>query len=574
MAYTNNILLFFKRNKYLIFIPLFYALFLIFKESFVYQSYFFFGSFILFAGCCVFFSGFSTQKSQRFKINFPLIISFLLILMPFVIGLITNRIGYEVTFYYGCVFALFIVFSFRQNNINIRQINKLIVAFAFCEAMICMLQSLELVTSATKFFEVAGISTNPNVTAMCIVMSLPAIISLFNKENRKILCVIIGIELVALILLKSRTAFLGVCVIAFCLLLKNCCKNRKMMAIVSICVVLTGILAVPTLYNFKKDSANGRFFIWKVATEMIIENPAGYGYGTVVNSYNKAQSVYIQTHTTTKQERNTAAFIYNLMNDYLEMAVMGGVAGGVLYLAFVTGILYVGLKYRETDFYAFLGVLAFAVMGLVNFAFFAPQVALLFAWYAAISTKNAKTLYKFKPNKSIFLIVGLAFLCVACGYVYARFKVNSAYNLLDNKNITEAKAELKKLKLFTSNEIYYRCFGDCCFAEKDFENALNYYSKAVEYACQPKTLLKMANCDFHLQNYEKALEYLHVASHIQPVLFEPHYCEMMIYLHSGNFEKAQQKANFILQKEIKFENPKIDFYKEKANKVLKIKQLQ
>ena len=84
----------------------------------------------------------------------------------------------------------------------------------------------------------------------------------------------------------------------------------------------------------------------------------------------------------------------------------------------------------------------------------------------------------------------------------------------------------------------------------------------------------MANCEFHLQNYEPALEYLHSASNIQPVLFEPHYCEMMVYLKSRNFEKAQEKANFILQKEIKFQNKKIDYFKEQANKVLKIKELQ
>jgi len=226
------------------------------------------------------------------------------------------------------------------------------------------------------------------------------------------------------------------------------------------------------------------------------------------------------------------------------------------------------------NFYAFLGVLAFAVMGLMNFAFFAPQIALLFAWYSAISTKNAKTLCEVKPNKNIFLIVGLAFLFVAGGYVYTRFKVNSAYNLYDDKNITGAKTELQKLKLFTSNEIYHLCFGDCYFAEKDYESALNYYSKAVEYAYHPKTLIKMANCEFRLQNYEKAIEYLHSASNIQPVLFEPHFCEMMVYLKSGNFEKAQEKANFILQKEIKFENKKIDYFKEQASKVLKIKELQ
>ena len=494
--------------------------------------------------------------------------------MPFLIWLITNKIGFEVTFYYICVFALFIVFSFLQNNINILKINKLIVAFALCEAIICILQSLGIVKSIANFFAIAGIAANPNVTAMFIVMSLPAIISLFSKENRKILCLIIGIEVVALILLKSRTAFVGICVIAFCLFLKNYYKNRKIIVIISVCVVLMGILIVPKLYNFKKDSADGRFFIWKVATEMITDKPLGYGYGTIVNSYNKAQSVYIQTHTLTKQEQKTAEYVYNFMNDYLEMAVMGGIAGGILYLMFVISILYLGLKHWKTDFYAFLAVLVFAVMGLMNFAFFAPQIALLFAYYSAISTKNAKTLCEIKPNRNIFLIVGLAFLFVACGYVYTRFKVNSAYNLYYDKNITEAKTELQKLKLFTSNEIYSLCFGDCYFAEKNFENALNYYSKAVDFAYHPKTLIKMANCEFHLQNYEPALEYLHSASNIQPVLFEPHYCEMMVYLKSRNFEKAQEKANFILQKEIKFQNKKIDYFKEQANKVLKIKELQ
>ncbi|MDR2510950.1 MAG: O-antigen ligase family protein [Bacteroidales bacterium] len=385
---------------------------------------------------------------------------------------------------------------------------------------------------------------------------------------------IIGIEIIALILLKSRTAFLGVCVVAFCLFLKNFYKNKKIIVLSGICIVLICILVIPKLYNFKKDSADGRFFIWKVATEMITDKPLGYGYGTIVNCYNKAQSTYIQTHTTTKQEQNTAEFTYNLMNDYLEMSVMGGVAGGILYLTFVVSVLYLGLKYWKRDFYTFIGVLVFAVMGLMNFAFFAPQVVLLFAYYAAISAKNAKVFCEIKATLNIFLVFGLAFLFVACGYIYVRFKINYAYELLENNHITEAKIKLQKTKLFTSNEIYYRCLGDCYFAEKDFAYSLNYYSKAVEYAYQPKTLIKMANCEFHFQNYEQALKYLHSASNVQPVLFEPHYCEMIVYLKSGKFEKAKDKAIFILQKEIKLQNKKIDFYQEQASKVLKITELQ
>ena len=569
-----------RENLFYLVIAAFYLCFVLFKDSFVYKSYFFFACFILFV--CVFLIYFSfvfRVDSGKIKINLPIILAFLLITIPFIIYLITNKIGLEFVFYYVCVFVLFIIFSFMQNSINILKINKLIIAFAFCETVICFLQFCGIIKSSTDVFEVTGISFNPNITAMFIALSLPVIISFFNKSNKKstkiFLCLLIGFELIALILLKSRTAFLGVCVIVFLLLLKNYYKNRKIIAIISVCVVLISILAIPKLYNLKKDSADGRFFIWKVATEMINKNPSGYGYGTTQSDYNKAQSVYFQQHTTTKQEQNTAEFTFNLMNDYLETAVMGGIAGGILYLAFIISILYFGLKHWNTNFYAFIGVFVFAVMSLVNFAFFVPQIALLFTYYSAISTKNAKALFTININKNLFFIFGSVFLFIACGFIFTRYNINSAYNLLDNKNPAEAKVKLKRLNLFTpTNEIYYRCFGDCYFAEKDFENALKYYSKAINYSYYPKTLIKMANCEFYLKNFGEALDNLQFTSNIQPVLFEPHYCEMMIYLNIKDLEKAHQKANFILQKEIKFENKKIDFYREQANKILKIKELQ
>jgi len=148
MEKTSNILGFLKQNKQFLFVPLFYGLFFVFKDSFIYKSYFFFGSFIMFVACCIFLSGFYKQKNQSFQINLPLIISIFLLIIPFLTLLITKTIGFEVAFYYLCVFALFMVFYFRQNYININNINKLIITFALCESIFCVLQFLNFLLSS------------------------------------------------------------------------------------------------------------------------------------------------------------------------------------------------------------------------------------------------------------------------------------------------------------------------------------------------------------------------------------------------------------------------------------------
>ena len=63
------------------------------------------------------------------------------------------------------------------------------------------------------------------------------------------------------------------------------------------------------MYGMKKDSADGRLLIWKLSAEMIVANPAGYGYGLFEKNYNLYQADHFSGHEHSGTERRNADFV-------------------------------------------------------------------------------------------------------------------------------------------------------------------------------------------------------------------------------------------------------------------------
>ena len=79
-------------------------------------------------------------------------------------------------------------------------------------------------------------------------------------------------------------------------------------------------------YHWKKDSADGRLLMWKVATQAVSENPwQGVGWNQVAGAYGDAQEKYFASGEATAQEEYVAGAPEYVFNEYLQTAMAWGI---------------------------------------------------------------------------------------------------------------------------------------------------------------------------------------------------------------------------------------------------------
>ena len=78
----------------------------------------------------------------------------------------------------------------------------------------------------------------------------------------------------------------------------------------------------------KKDSADGRRLMWKIAGRAIAENPwGGCGLGYFGGAFGKAQAAYFATEEATEQEEWVAGSPEYGFNEYLQLGWNWGLSG-------------------------------------------------------------------------------------------------------------------------------------------------------------------------------------------------------------------------------------------------------
>lgn len=91
-------------------------------------------------------------------------------------------------------------------------------------------------------------------------------------------------------------------------------------------------------YHLKKDSADGRLLMWKVAARAVCERPwTGYGWDYVAGAYGDAQEAYFAKGDYTATEAHVAGSPEYVFNEYLQVAMAWGVPMLLLGLLVLVG---------------------------------------------------------------------------------------------------------------------------------------------------------------------------------------------------------------------------------------------
>lgn len=207
----------------------------------------------------------------------------------------------------------------------------ILIIISYYESLSGLTQLLGFLPSIHQMYNYTGSFYNPGPYACFLSVTFPITLRWTIAADNKLqkLCGI-GIVAMSAILIPatlSRTACVA-CVIGSCVALAD-----KIAAEIKtwnnihwrlVIVVLT-VLTVGS-YMLKKDSADGRLLLWKVAGRAAVEAPInGVGWDRVAGAYGEAQEQYFASNEGSETEVLVADAPEYVFNEYLQVAIAYGI---------------------------------------------------------------------------------------------------------------------------------------------------------------------------------------------------------------------------------------------------------
>lgn len=254
------------------------------------------------------------------------------------------------------------------------------------EASIGLCQILGLYTSHNAIYRLTGTFYNPGPYSGFLAVCLPVCMGLYlEKKGQGIatenMC--LGAVLLVASMLPagmSRTAW--VAALAGCVLViaSYRCHNWQSLwrrnlwqwsFIAAIFMISIGTLGT-FAYHLKKDSADGRLLMWKVAAHAVVEHPlTGVGWDGVAGAYGNAQEEYFRSGRASKQEKRVAGSPEYVFNEYLQIAIAWGIPVTVLLVAVVSCGFWGCVR---KGYYGLSGaLLALAIFSIASYPFQFPE---------------------------------------------------------------------------------------------------------------------------------------------------------------------------------------------------------
>lgn len=458
---------------------------------------------------------------------------------------------------------------------------NLVIFFSLTESIICILQYTGCIKSQNSFFRVTGSWVNPNVTAIFMAMSIPAIGAII-LQRKKLGFAALLLVLTGIILLKCRTALIGAFVTAAILItaasgiIKKVKERLSFLERLMLCIGFLLISAPVVFYGYKakQASADGRMLVWKISANMISHKPlTGYGYGMFKREYNLFQAKYFESGKGTRSEINNASFVKMAYNDFLEVGVEGGIIALILLIAFFVTLLFPpGLADPQkkgiivpASIIAYSGIAAFVIMSVFNFSMKAIPAMALFIMYSSLLVASPSYVsnkrYFFqslfsgikltaRPKYVLACILILAGLysgvkLVAIAKAYRQTSI--AGSLLQYGNYSEALEMLEPLEAdLRYSENFLKTYGKVLLAKGYYSYAISQFNQALMITSDPEIFILKGDCYTRLKNAGDARQAYTSAINIAPARMAGRYALMNLYMSVNDSVNAIKTANQLL----------------------------
>jgi O-antigen ligase len=471
-----------------------------------------------------------------------------------------------------------------------RRLLHAVLAATLAESLWGLLQLYSFTPSYHHLYRITGSLFNPGPYSGFVAVGVPLALSYaLNRENPRRQRWLGGITLLAALLVLpatgSRAAWLAALAGSIPVLWNKWqpAGYRLPMAktkfgIVSLLVmgaIIAGMLA--GMYHFKKDSADGRWLIWRVSAEMTLAHPVtGAGFGRFAAVYGDAQAAYFLAGKGTDAQAMIADSPEYAFNEYMRMAVELGLLGLLCFALMIALCLLRSRTFRPSSggMPSTGGALtAFLVFATFSYPFGVLPLCILFVVLLAVRASSSQPLASLP---AWVRIAGVAVcLCITAYSAYHILPRRTAYRewtslqpLYHACAYDEALREYRDLNasLYYEKQFLFemgQCFsktGHPAESNRLFEEYLDRGSDPMAYNC-------MGNNYRMMRDYEAAERMYLRASQIVPNRHYPFYLLMKLYDETGQREKAIEMAQILLNKPVKVSSTAIREMQMEAKKI-------
>ena len=346
-------------------------------------------------------------------------------------------------------------------------------------------------------------------------------------------------------------------------------SKKKFILTVSIALILI-ITGGFRMYQFKKDSADGRAFIWKNTIELIKQNPLGVGIGNFSGSYGHVQAAYFESGKGTEDENRVAGNPEYAFNEYLQICAEQGILVFLLFLCIIGYSLYVGIKRKKIA--ATSSLFALLIAAGASYPFSVLPFLIVLVFLLALINNVEKGIVIPKSTSVMLAFCGLIIVSLC---LYNRYPTYNAYKKWNkvkmlysygNKDVVE---EYRSIYPILSDQIQFLFeYAQCLNKAKLYEESNGGLGKAVKISCDPMLYNVMGKNFQALKQYSEAEKCFVKSSYIVPNRIYPYYLLALMYVDTGETEKAKEMAQIVLTKEPKVQSTAVKEMRSEMKKLL------
>ena len=318
-------------------------------------------------------------------------------------------------------------------------------------------------------------------------------------------CVAFGAALVAMVPTMSRAGWLGALVGTVLLYRREIAGRLRRCRRWMVGAGVAGLLVLlAVFYLFKKDSADGRLFIWRNTVEACLSSPFfGVGIDGFERAYAETQHDFFAERDVLVQDcryTELAGVVESAFNEPLALVLLLGFAGGSLAVT----VLY--FKLRRLTEYGCVAV-ALLVSSLFSYTFYIPSVVLLFLF--ALSQLPDRRIGRVRWVNAVMYgmmgVVALFFGFREYGHreVYREWKTNSIYYTgKDYRNAVDSYASC--YPALRNDFRYLFEYGHSLHKAGHYEESNAILKRGTRYSADPMFWNVMGNNYLALKEYDLA----------------------------------------------------------------------
>ena len=551
-----------------------------------------------YVACNVVFSGTAALMiivswlcGAHFKLKSTVFIFIYIVWLLFEVLLYGNDYHMDRGFFFClCWLIFFPMRSLFANKYLRKNIVWLFIGCAYFEMIIGFCQLFGLLGSDDNLFILKGTFGNPAMFAAFLSLIIPfallEYIRLRNVNDGEIKKYVI---LIALILMTyfiaisySRGAWISTLLSLLYIVLTNNCvmdrlrqllaTRRRLFTSIAISLFLVVGMAA-TLYFLKKDSSDGRLFIWKVAVTHPNQNVLlGGGIGHFETNYGIWQREYFANNGGSEHERYLADYVTCAYNEFLETYIDQGIIGVLLLITILFSALLFRPKHKSSVFTAAKS----ALIGFVTLCFvsypthceilYLHLIVILALLYSHVEVRKSQKTITTPLQFTLFVsIVVLGLIPLWKGYSLC----NAGRQKIMLGDIDEALNLYERAypRLY-NNGTFLFYYGSALHLKGNIKKSITILEKARMKSSDAHILLLLGDNYKIIGDTAKALEAYQDAIDCVPSRLYPRYQKVKLLLETDSLKDAYCLAQEILSMKEKIATTAGREIKEEMHKII------